>query len=104
MNFWINSNTGDYIQEIDGVYTLTLLSRMVDGQYLHCENVKLTPQQFSVIKGFIPIKQKKLFSRGRSYPNRYAPTATGGVRGKAERVSIPTVAEARDIVLKELGI
>lgn len=104
MNFWINSNTGDYIHEDNGVYTLNLISKIIDGQYLQFERIILTSQQFASIKGFIPIKAKKLFSRGRSYPNRYAPTAPGGTRGKSERATVPTIAEAREIALKKLGI
>ena len=103
MNYWINSNTGDYITEKDGEYTLTLKSRYIDGIYYKYEDIKLTVLQFKVIKGFIPIKYKKLFLTSKQ-PIKYTKTLKGGLKGGQERAKIPTIAEARDQVLKNLGI
>ena len=104
MNFWINSNTGDYISEIDGKYTLTLISRKIDGEYFRHEVIDISLVQFQSIKGFVPIKGKKLFSRNRTKPNRYLPTGPGGITGDPQRASLPTLAEARETVLNQLGI
>ncbi len=106
MNYWINSNTGDYIMECDDIYRLYLLARWIDNQYIHEEVVEITKIQFDVIKGFIPIKEKKLFSRLSSYDRykRYAPTKTDGKKGVSERVKVPTLSEARQVIPKNLGL
>lgn len=107
MNYYINSNTGDYISEDKDkdIIKLHLISRVVDGVWLIPESIKITKTQFSVLKGFIPIKQKKLFSR-KSWmnQNKYAPTLSDGTKGKSERVKLPTQSEVRDEILKQLGI
>lgn len=58
------------------------------------------------MKGFIPIKEKKLFSRLNKYNarSRYAPTLSGGTKGKANRVEVPTIQDSRQQRLKELGL
>lgn len=111
MNYWINSNSGDYITEDNGQYKLNMLPRWVGdyGDYknfLNGETIDLTPIQFESIKGFIPIKQKKLFSRLNKFNDRkrYAPTLSDGTKGKAVRVEVPTIQDAREQRLKELGL
>ncbi len=105
MNYYINSNTGDYISEDKDVINLHLISRIVDGVWLMPESIKLTKTQFSVLKGFVPIKEKKLFSRKRWTNQKiYAPTLSDGTKGKSERIQLPTQAEVRDEILKQLGI
>jgi len=100
-NYWINSNTGDYISEYKGQYTLNLISRYVDGEYLPFKAVTITKTQFESLKGFIPIKQKKLSNRKRK---TYGPTLSDGSKGEAKRISLPTKGERRDEILKSLGI
>jgi hypothetical protein len=75
-------------------------------KYLQHETIDLTPIQFESIKGFIPIKQKKLFSRLNKFNDRkrYAPTLSDGTKGKAIRVEVPTIQESREQRLKELGL
>ena len=111
MNYWINSNSGDYITEDNGQYKLNMLPRWVGDygdydNYLKHETIELTPIQFESIKGFIPIKQKKLFSRLNKFNDRkrYAPTLSDGTKGKAVRVEVPTIQDAREHRLKELGL
>ena len=111
MNYWINSNSGDYITEDNGNYKLNLLPRWVGeygdyNNYLKHEEIELTESQFHSIKGFIPIKQKKLFSRLGKFNERkrYAPTLSDGSKGKSIRVDIPSVQDARQQRLKELGL
>jgi hypothetical protein len=111
MNYWINSNSGDYITEDNGKYVLHLLPRWAGDygdydNYQGSEYIELTPIQFESIKGFIPIKQKKLYSRLNKFNERkrYAPTLTDGSKGKAIRTEVPSIQDAREIRLKELGI
>jgi hypothetical protein len=103
MNYWINSNSGDYVvQDINGHYTLHLISRFTTTEYLMHERIEITPSQFSSLKGFIPIKYKKLFrNRQRKY---YAPTLSDGTKGESKRVSLPTKADSREEILKSLGL
>lgn len=103
MNYWINSNSGDYVSlDNNGVYKLTLLSRRVDNEWLPFEVIQITPTQFTSLKGFIPIKQKKLFNNRQR--KTYGPTLSDGTKGKATRVSLPTKAETREEILKQLGL
>jgi hypothetical protein len=106
MNYWINSNSGDYIVEDGGQYRLHLLSRWVDNVFQPSEIIELTQAQFESIKGFIPIKEKKLFSRLNTFNpgKRYAPTLSDGTKGISTRVEVPTVQDAREQRLKELGL
>lgn len=106
MNYWINSNSGDYISEINGQYKLHLISRYDDSVYLPHEVIDITPSQFSSMKGFIPIKEKKLFSRTAGVDNRrkWAPTLSDGTKGKSARIEVPTVQDAREQRLKKLGL
>jgi hypothetical protein len=111
MNHWINSNSGDYITEDNGHYQLHLLHRW-GGEYgdytnyLKSEIIELSQSQFESMKGFIPIKEKKLFSRLNKFGDRirYAPTLSDGSKGKAVRVEVPTIQDAREQRLKELGL
>lgn len=104
MNYWVNSNTGDFIRENNGVYDLVLISRFVeiDGkkEYLPGEVVRINEVQFKVIKGFVPIKAKKLTTKRNK--NIYRPTIKGGVKGESKRVEIPTLAEIREQIINEL--
>ncbi len=106
MNFWINSNSGDYIIESNGTYQLILISRVVDGKYLMQERVELTKPQFDSVKGFVPIKQKKLFGRKTSFELqlKYAPTNSDGSKGDSVRFSVPSVQDLRDSRLRDLGL
>jgi hypothetical protein len=111
MNFWINSNSGDYITEDNGLYQLHLLPRWVGeygdyNTYLKSEMIELTQSQFKSMKGFLPIKEKKLFSRLNKFNDRrrYAPTLSDGTKGKATRVEVPTIQDVRQQRLKELGL
>ena len=107
-NYWINSNSGDWIrQHPDGTYILHLVSRKdQNGNYLSYEMIQLTPAQVSTIKGFIPIKEKKLFSRtaGLDRRDKWAPTLSDGTKGQSERAKVPQVEDIRDSRLKDLGI
>jgi hypothetical protein len=106
MNYWINSNSGDYIVEDGGQYRLHLLARWVDNVFQPSEIIELTQAQFESIKGFIPIKEKKLFSRLNTFNpgKRYAPTLSDGTKGKATRVEVPSIQDVRQQRLKELGL
>jgi hypothetical protein len=111
MNYWVNSNSGDYIVEDGGQYRLYLLARWVENQsgmneFQKSEVVELTQSQFNSIKGFVPIKEKKLFSRLNTWNpgKRYAPTLSDGTKGKSTRVDIPTVQDIREQRLKDLGL
>ena len=102
MNYYINSNNGDYITENNGKYILTLIPRITQtGEYMKWEAIEITPLQFQTLKGFIPIKSKKLFGRKRK---TYTPTLSNGLKGIPKRTELPTISEARDIILKELGL
>lgn len=103
MKYWINSNSGDYMSEKDGKYHLYLIGRWVDNFYLFSEKIELNQSQFDSIKGFIPIKEKKLFSRSNTL-KKYAPTLSDGTKGKSTRVEVPTVQDSREQRLKELGL
>ncbi len=61
MDYWINSNSGDYIVEDNGDYKLHLLPRWAGeygdyNTYLKHEMLELTQSQFESMKGFLPIK------------------------------------------------
>jgi hypothetical protein len=105
-SYWVNSNTGDYITESNGVYKLYLIPRGQYPDYLPGETINITSIQFKALKGFVPIKEKKLFGRtsGLSQRGKYAPTLSGGVKGEAERIKVPTTAEIRNNLLTELGL
>lgn len=101
--FWINSNSGDYISLNDmGEYHLYLISRFIDGVYFKMEILDITAAQFQSIKGFIPIKYKKLFFHRQR--KEYAPTLSDGSKGTPIRTTILSKQEARDLILKDLGI
>lgn len=105
-NYWVNSNSGDYIEENGGKYYLHLISRGDWQNYQRHEIIEITQAQFSTLKGFVPIKEKKLFGRtsGLSQRGKYAPTLSDGTKGKSERIEVPSVAEAREKILKDLGL
>ena len=111
MKFWINSNSGDFIEEDDsGKLKVCLLSRWTksdDGSwvFLPYEIVEINKSQFNSLKGFVPIKEKKLHSRLSSpHRLRYAPTISKGIKGKSERVTLPDLSQARENRLRELGL
>lgn len=101
--YWINSNTGDFIIQIeDNKYKLILIDRIIEGKWLPSEVVTLTPSQFETIQGFVPIKQKKIKTSLRS--GKYAPTLSNGEKGESYRVEVPTISQSRDDILKKMGI
>jgi hypothetical protein len=106
MNYWINSNSGDYIVEDGGQYRLYLLARWTGGVFQSSEIIELTQSQFESMKGFIPIKEKKLFSRLNTFNpgERYAPTLSDGSKGKSIRVEVPSIQDVRQQRLKKLGL
>lgn len=106
MKYWINSNSGDFICERDGEYQLHLIHRYQEGVYLPYEIIHITPAQFSSLKGFIPIKGKKLFSRtaGIGRRDKWAPTLSDGTKGQSSRVEVSTIEEVREGRLKSLGL
>jgi hypothetical protein len=104
MNYWVNSNTGDYITENNGQYKLHLLSRYYGREFSPSETIIITKLQFNNVKGFVPIKQKKLFSRLNSPYLYYGPTLPDGSKGYPERYQLPTQSEMRAEILKKIGI
>lgn len=102
-NYWINSNTGDFIIEINvNKYKLILIDRIIDGKYLPSEIINLTPSQFETIKGFIPIKAKKVKNGLKT--GKYAPTLKGGLKGESVRTEIPSISDSRQDILNKIGI
>ena len=104
MNYWVNSNTGDYITEQNGQYKLHLLCRFNGRDFLPSETIIITQLQFNNVKGFVPIKQKKLFNRLNSPYLYYGPTLSDGSKGYPERYQLPTQSEMREEILKKIGI
>lgn len=51
------------------------------------------------MKGFVPIKARKFYSRNKSI---YRPTIKGGEKGEAKRIEIPTTTEIRDQILNQI--
>jgi hypothetical protein len=103
MKWWVNSNTGDYIKDDNGVYKLYLIPRYIDSNYLPGESIDITQSQFKSLKGFVPIKEKNLFSRNRNL-SKYSPTLSGGIKGNSERIKVPEIHEIRDEIIRSLGI
>ena len=107
-HYWINSNSGDWIRlHPDGKYILHLVARRdYYGNYQPYEMIELTPAQVSAIKGFVPIKEKRLFSRtaGVDRRDKWAPTLSDGTKGFSERTVVPSQQDIRDSRLKELGL
>lgn len=106
MNFWINSNNGDYIIEDSGSYKLVLLGRFIEDdnlkpEYIGSEIINITPIQFSSLKGFVPIKKKKLFNNKKK---EYAPTLCTGEKGIPKRTELKSKSELREEILKSIGI
>jgi len=106
MNYWINSNSGDYIVEDNNQHRLHLLARWIDNIYHPNEIIDINQAQFESIKGFIPIKEKKLFFQLNNFNlgKKYAPTLSDGTKGKSIRVEIPTIQHTREQRLKGLGL
>ena len=110
IKYWVNSNSGDYVTHNDntGDWRLSLISRFYEDQWYPSESISITETQFLSLKGFVPIKEKKLFSGRRlgnyNVYNTYAPTKSDGTKGEGERTKVPTMSEIRDIRLKELGL
>jgi len=110
VKFWVNSNSGDYVThntETDE-WRLSLITRFYEDKWYQHEYINITEAQFLSLKGFLPIKEKKLFSSRRlgnyNVYNTYAPTISDGTKGEGERTKVPTISEVRDIRLKELGL
>lgn len=107
MRYYINSNSGYYVVENDGQYTLNLISRTIMNNehviiHLYHEVIPITPSQFHSLKGFIPIKEKKLFNNRQR--KHYTPTKSDGSKGVSERIQVPTVSETREEILRKLGL
>jgi len=111
MECWISTNSGDYVELCkEGRYMITLLSRIDEwtGAYIHGERFEITALQFKSLKGFVPIKPKKLQTRigkhGLNGQGRFRPTLEDGMKGTAKRTEVPTLQEAREMILRELGL
>ena len=108
MECWINSNSGDYVVlDKSGKYRVNLLSRYDEySNYIPSDSFEITTIQFKSLKGFIPIKEKKLWTRlhRMNTEGRFRPTLEGGHKGMAKRAEVPTLEEAREMILKELGL
>ena len=110
IKYWVNSNSGDYVTHDTetGEWRLYLITRFYEGQWYQSELINITETQFLSLKGFLPIKEKKLFSGRRlgnyNVYNTYAPTKSDGTKGEGIRTKVPTMSELRDIRLKELGL
>lgn len=103
INYFINSNTGDIIIQKDDTYKLILIFRYVNGKPLPSEVVDLTKSQFLTIKGFVPIKKKRLKQSIINF-KKYAPTLPDGTKGESKRVEVPSISESRENILSEMGI
>ncbi len=97
--YWINSNSGDYISLIDGVYCLHLITRYRP-DYIPYEKIVISFIQYQSLKGFIPIKEKKLFNNRQR--KEYGPTLSNGTKGAAVRVAIPDKQDIRNEILNQL--
>ena len=106
MEYWINSNSGDYVSlDKNGTYKVHLLSRYDEySNYIPSDLFEISPIQFKTLKGFIPIKEKKLWTRLQriNQEGRFRPTMADGHKGMAKRTEVPTLGEAREMILKEL--
>jgi len=110
LKYWVNSNSGDYVihNTETGEWRLSLIARFYEDEWYPHELIDITESQFLALKGFLPIKEKKLFSSRRlgnyNIWNTYSPTKSDGTKGQGERTKVPTISEVRDIRLKELGL
>ena len=52
------------------------------------------------MKGFIPIKKKKLFNN--RVRKKYGPTLSNGTKGKPSVITIPTQSDIREDILNTL--
>ena len=110
IKYWVNSNSGDYVTHNaeTGEWRLSLITRFYNGEWYPSELINITETQFLSLKGFLPIKEKKLFSSRRlgnyNIYNTYSPTKSDGTKGEGVRTKVPTISELRDIRLKELGL
>jgi hypothetical protein len=114
--YYINSNTGDYIEYNDRTnkYRLHIMTiylsdpdKYLNRNRIGGEEIDITEQQFHHLKGFVPIKPKKLFNRkwriGFDYYNTYCPTVKGGCKQKqTDIIKVPTASEIRDEKIKNL--
>lgn len=96
--YWINSNSGDYISLINGVYCLHLITRY--NPYIPYEKIAISFIQYQSLKGFIPIKEKKLFNNRQR--KEYGPTLSDGTKGAAVRVVVPDKKDIRNEILNQL--
>lgn len=99
--YWINSNSGDIIINIDhNKYKLILVAKVLKDKYIPGEILDLKPIQFFSIKGFVPIKEKKV----RKYVKnrKYGLTLKNGTKGDPEIIKIPTLIESRELIIDKL--
>ena len=109
-HYYINSNTGDYIKYDDrfNEYELHIIAiYLPDSKYLPGNTIIINERQFKHLKGFLPIKEKKLLNRLYRYTfdyyNTYCPTVKGGVKEKTkEQIKIPDNSDIRDEVIDKL--
>jgi hypothetical protein len=109
--YYINSNTGDYVEynERTKKYTLVIATIYLSDprNTIGGEHLDITEKQFKHLKGFLPIKPKKLFNRkyryGFDYYNTYCPTVKGGFKQKqSDIIKVPSESEIRDEKIKNL--
>ena len=97
INYYINSNNGDYITEDTDkeVYIIHLIARCDEaGKYISGKMEILTKSQFLSIKGFVPIKKKKLFSQDRHHKSY--------LLAREPRTEIPSIQDIRDTRLDKI--
>jgi hypothetical protein len=104
MNYWIKSNTGDWIRENNGNYELNIIERhyKINGETIkiQSEHLKITEVDFRNLKGFIPIKPKKLWTRIRSWyrgEHKYESSGKG-----LEPTRVLTKTELREKIINNL--
>lgn len=104
MNCWIKSNTGDYVQENNGTYSLHIIKRKyeMNGETIVVEPqyIKISEVEFRNLKGFIPIKPKKLWAR---HSARYRGEHEYKSSGKGLEVTrVLTIAEIREEIINSI--
>ena len=104
MNYWIKSNTGDWVREHNGNYELNIIERHyeINGETIkiNWDNLKITEVDFRNLKGFIPIKEKKLWARKSAwYRGEHEYKSSG--KGLAP-TKVLTKAELREEIINNL--
>lgn len=104
MNYWIKSNTGDWVREHNGNYELNIIERYyeLNGETIKVDrqHLKITDIEFKNLKGFITIKQKKLWTRQRAWyrgDHEYKSSGKG-----LEPTRVLTKAELREEIINNL--